>query len=62
MKVVLCNRGTNEVGVLLRRWRRKGVVYYNVMTERGILVENLTTSLDQPCYVLETLSLKLNEK
>lgn len=61
-KVILENRGTKEFGTVLRKWLRKDVVLYNVMTERGIKLEEMTTDSSSPCYINEELSLKYNSK
>lgn len=61
-KVIFHNRGINEYGTILRKWRRKEVVYFNVLTERGVVLENMTTDSTSPCYILQDLSLKLKEK
>lgn len=61
-KVILENRGLKEFGTILRKWRRKDITYFNVMTERGIKLEGLTCDSSFPCYVNEELSLKFNLK
>lgn len=61
-KVILENRGTKEFGTIVRKWRRKDVTYYNVMTERGIKLEGMTTDSSFPCYINEELSIKYNIK
>ena len=61
-KVILENRGTKEFGTIQRKWRRKDVIYFNVMTERGTKLEGMTTDSSFPCYINEELSLKYNSK
>lgn len=61
-KVILENRGIKEFGTIDRKWRRKDVVYYNVMTERGIKLEGVTTDCSFPCYINKELSIKYNSK
>lgn len=61
-KVLFYNRGKTEQGEIVRKWRRKETVYFNIKTERGVILENVTTDQTMPCYVLEQLSIKLNEK
>lgn len=61
-KVILENRGTKEFGTVLRKWRRKDITYFNVMTERGIQLLGLTTDSSFPCYINEELSIKYNDK
>ena len=61
-KVILENRGKKEIGTILRKWRRKEVKYYNVLTERGIVLEGITLDETMPCYINEPLSIQLNQK
>ena len=61
-KVILFNRGIREMGTIERKWTRKDVTRYNVMTERGIVLEGLTTDILTVCYIDEPLSIKLNLK
>lgn len=61
-KVILENRGIKEFGTIVRKWRRKDVVYYNVATERGITLTGITTDSSFPCYINEDLSIKYNSK
>jgi hypothetical protein len=61
-KVILENRGTKEFGTIQRKWRRKDVTYFNVLTERGTTLEGVTTDFTLPCYINEELSLKYNNK
>lgn len=61
-KVILENRGTKEFGTILRKWRRKEVIFFNVLAERGIKLEGLTTDSSFPCWINEELSLKYNNK
>lgn len=62
MKVILYNRGTWEQGTIQRKWRRKEVLFFNIQTERGSILENVTTNEESVCYVSENKSLKLNQK
>lgn len=61
-KVILENRGLKEFGTVLRKWRRKEITFFNVMTERGIKLEGLTCDSSFPCWINEELSLKFNIK
>jgi hypothetical protein len=61
-KVILFNRGKRELGSITKKWMRKEVTYFNVLTERGIVLESLTTDPETPCYIDIDLSLKLNNK
>jgi len=61
-KVILENRGIKEFGTIVRKWRRKDITYFNVMTERGIKLEGVTTDCSFPCYINEDLSIKFNLK
>ncbi len=62
MKVIFYNRGTWEQGTIQRKWRRKEILYFNIETERGSILENVTTNEESVCYVDENKSLKLNQK
>ena len=57
-KVILFNRGKREIGSIVKRWVRKETTYYNVLTERGIVLESLTSDPDAPCYIDIDLSSK----
>lgn len=59
--VVIKNRSKNERGVILRKFRKTGIQYYDVKTERGIVFEGLTTEANDQCYIIESISLKLNQ-
>lgn len=61
-KVILENRGKKEFGTVQRKWRRKEIIYYNILTERGSVLEGVTTNSEFPCYINEELSLKYNLK
>ena len=61
MKAVVSNRGSMEVGTVKKRWKRKGVVYFNVYLERGYLMENLTEDTEKQCHILHDLSMKINK-
>lgn len=60
-KVILNNRGKREFGLILFKWRRKNVTYFNVRTEKGIEYEGLTTDSSFSNYIIEDLSIKLNQ-
>lgn len=62
MKVLFHNRGTWEQGTIQRKWRRKEVLYFNIETERGSIIEGITLDQNYPCWVDENKSLKLNQK
>jgi hypothetical protein len=62
MKAIVSNRGDKEVGTVIKRWRRKGVVFYNIKLERGYLMENVTCDSEKPYFLLEELSIKFNNK
>lgn len=49
--VIIRNRGKLELGKITKTYKRKKIRYYNVMTERGILLEHLTTDSSFPCYI-----------
>lgn len=61
MIAVVSNRGCNEAGVIKRKWKRKGVTYFNVHLERGHLLENITEDTDKPCHLLNELTMKINK-
>lgn len=60
-KVILHNRDKREFGKITKVWRRKSVFYFNVQTERGVELENVTMDQSMPCYINQELSIKLNE-
>ncbi len=60
-KVILNNRGKKEFGRILSTWKRKNVRYFNVITERGIEYEGLTINSSFSNYIIEDLSIKLNQ-
>jgi len=62
MIAVVSNRGRKEVGVVQKRFKRKGVVYYNIYLERGHLMENVTEDIEKPFHILIELSEKLNKR
>lgn len=62
MSALVFNRGSKELGQIVRKWKRKGITFYNVQLERGHLMENLTDDIEKPCYILIELSEKLNKK
>lgn len=57
-KVLLYNRGHREIGSITKAWRSKDVQYYNVLTERGIILQSITTNSEQPCFIEKNLSKK----
>tara|TARA_R110000868_G_scaffold12456_9_gene59582 strand:+ start:1056 stop:1265 length:210 start_codon:yes stop_codon:yes gene_type:complete len=61
MKAVVSNRGNMEVGIVKKRWKRKGIIYFNVYLERGYLMENLTEDTEKQCHILYDLSIKINK-
>lgn len=61
-KVILHNNRRNEFATVLRTWRRKGIQYYNVKTERGSLLEKIETDTLLPTYVDINLSEKIQNK
>ena len=61
-KVILNNRGIKEFGIIQKKWRRKDVIFYNVKTERGIILEGLTNNPEFPCFINEDLSIKFISK
>ena len=49
--VIIRNRGILELGKITKTYKRKKIRYYDVMTERGILLEHLTIDSSFPCYI-----------
>ena len=62
MRVIFHNRGIWEQGTIDRKWRRKEIIYFNIQTERGSILEGVTLDQNMPCYVHEQKSLKLNQR
>ncbi len=60
-KVILNNRGVKEFGTITRKWRRREVTFFNVKTERGIVLEGITTNPSFPCFINEDLSNQFNK-
>jgi hypothetical protein len=61
-KVLLYNRGQREIGSITKTWQSKGVQYYNVLTERGIILQSVTTNPEQSCFIEKNLTQKDFEK
>lgn len=61
MRVLIKNRTVWEQGTILRKYRRKEVIFFNIQTERGSILENITFDETKPCYIDELKSLKLNQ-
>ncbi len=61
-KVILNNRGMNEFGTITKKWRRKQITYFNVKTERGIILDGLTTNCQFPCFINEELTNQFNQR
>ena len=61
-KVLLYNRGQREIGSITKAWRSKDIQYYNVLTERGIILQSVTTNPDTPCFIEKNLTQKDFEK
>ena len=61
-RVVLENRGAKEVGTVIKKYRRKDVIYYDIKTDRGVVLERITADAGAPCYVNEPLTIKYNQK
>lgn len=61
-RVVINNRQKNEYGTIISYWMRKGTQFYNVKTERGIVLEGLTVDPQFPCFINEDLTKKINQK
>lgn len=59
-KVVIKNRDVHEHGIILFKWRRKSVTYFNIQTDKGTFFEGVTCDVSMPCHVVEKISLKLN--
>lgn len=57
-KVLLHNRGKREIGSITRAWMRKDIQYYNVLTERGVILQSVTTNPEQSCFIEKNLSKK----
>jgi len=62
MKVIFYNRGIWEQGLIQRKWRRKEIIYFNIHTERGSVLEGITLDSNMSCYVDEQKSVKLNQR
>lgn len=60
--VILNNRGVKEFGTIKKKWRRKETTFFNVKTERGIVLEGLTTNCQFPCFINEDLTVQFNNK
>lgn len=60
-KVIINNRGKKEFGTIIYKWRRKDVSYFNVRTEKGIEYNGLTTDPSFSNFIIEDLSIKLNQ-
>lgn len=61
-RVILENRGTRESGVVLKMIRREEVFYYDVLTDRGVTIERITTQKTKSCHINEMLTIKYNKK
>jgi len=61
-KVLLYNRGQREIGSITKVWRSKDIQYYNILTERGIILQSVTTNPDNPCFIEKNLTQKDFEK
>ncbi len=61
MRVLIKNRTVYEQGTILRKYRRKEVIFFNIQTERGSILENITFDETKHCYIDEIKSLKLNQ-
>ena len=61
-RVVLENRGAKEVGTVIKKYRRKDVIYYDIKTDRGVVLERVTADPNFPCHVNESLTIKYNQK
>lgn len=57
-KVLLYNRGKREIGSITKLWMRKDIQYYNVLTERGVILQSVTTNPEQSCFIEKNLSKK----
>ncbi len=57
-KVLLYNRGKREIGSITKSWVRKDIQYYNVLTERGIILQSVTTNPEQSCFIEKNLTKK----
>lgn len=58
---VVVNMDTHlEFGIVTRTWKRQGVRYYDVKSEKGSLLEGLTTEPAGLVYINEELTNKLN--
>ncbi len=54
--VVISNNGKKEVGVCKKVQTKKGITYYDVLSERGVWFENIT---DQPENIIHVSLAKL---
>jgi hypothetical protein len=61
-RVVLENRGIKETGTVRKVVRRNDIQHFEILTDRGIVLERVTTNDTQPCYLNESLTFKYNNK
>lgn len=57
-KVLLYNRGTREIGSIAKVWMRKDIQYYDILTERGIILRAVTSNPNNSCFIEKNLSKK----
>ena len=50
--VFISNRGIKELGKIVKKYRKNKVQYYDVLTERQIKLEMLSTDDRFPTYVI----------
>lgn len=54
---------TKEIGKILKKWRREEVNFYSIKTERGTMLEGISSVRNQlTSFVDEDLSIKYNLK
>lgn len=54
---------TKEIGTILKKWRREEVNFYSIKTERGTMLEGISSVRNQlTSFVDEDLSVKYNLK
>lgn len=60
-QVIVNNRGKNEFGTIIKTYWRQNVKKFDIMTERQIVLEGLTTSSNFPCYIRQDFNANLDD-
>lgn len=58
-KVLYYNRGKREIGSIVKKIKRKEVLYFDILTERGIILQGITTHFSFPVYIEKKLENKV---